>query len=106
MQFGPDDLDDPMAALANLKRTGTVSEYHKSFIKLAYLEDDSEKNLISLRAERGFESEGETGQASNHGGSIQGCCARELIAITEKKLGKFQPYRGTNRGVQFGFCQF
>jgi len=32
MQFGPDDLDNPMAALANLKRTETVAEYHKSFM--------------------------------------------------------------------------
>jgi len=48
MQFGPDELDDPMADLANLKQTGTVSEYHKAFIKLAHLVTDSEKNLVSL----------------------------------------------------------
>jgi len=48
LQFGPDELDDPMAALANLKQTGTVSEYHKAFIKLTHLVNESEKNLISL----------------------------------------------------------
>jgi len=42
-QFGPNELDDPMAALANLKQTGSVSEYHKAFIKLAHLVDDTEK---------------------------------------------------------------
>jgi len=47
MQFGSHELDDLMAALANLKQTLTVSEYYKSFIKLAHLVDDSE-NLIRL----------------------------------------------------------
>jgi len=47
-QYGPDELDDPRSALANLKQVGTVQEYHKSFIKLAHLVDDTEKNLISL----------------------------------------------------------
>jgi len=37
-----------MAALANLKQTDNVSEYHKAFIKLAHLVDDSAKNMISL----------------------------------------------------------
>ena len=30
LQYGPDDLDDPLAALANLKQTGSVQEYHKA----------------------------------------------------------------------------
>jgi len=37
-----------MASLANLKYTGKMTEYHKSFIKLAHLVDDSKRNLISL----------------------------------------------------------
>ena len=39
LQFGLDELDDPMATLANPKQTGTVSEYHNAFIKLAHLVD-------------------------------------------------------------------
>ena len=31
MQFGPDELDDPMTALVNLKQTRTVSEHYKIF---------------------------------------------------------------------------
>jgi len=37
-----------MTVLPNLKQTGSVSEYHKSFIKLAHLADETKKNLISL----------------------------------------------------------
>ena len=48
LQFGPDELDDPMAASAYLKQSGFVSEYHKVFIKLAHLVEECEKNLISL----------------------------------------------------------
>ena len=36
-----------MAALANLKQTDTVSEYHKGFIKFAHLVDDFEKTMIA-----------------------------------------------------------
>ena len=48
LQFGPNELDDSLSALANLKQMGIVVEYHKSFIKLAYHVDDSGKNLMSL----------------------------------------------------------
>jgi len=48
LQYGPDELDDPMTTLANFKQTCTVAEYHKAFIKLAHLVEDLEKNLISL----------------------------------------------------------
>ena len=48
LHCGPNELDDSMAALANLKQTRSVSKYHKAFIKLAHLVEDSEKNLISL----------------------------------------------------------
>ena len=48
LQYGPDDLDDPMVALANLKQLGSVQECYKSFIGLAHLVDETEKNLISL----------------------------------------------------------
>ena len=37
-----------MAALANLKQTDNVSEYHKAFIKLAHLVNDSEKKHDQL----------------------------------------------------------
>jgi len=61
LQFRPDELDDPMTVLANLKQMGSVHDYHKAFIKLAYLVDDTKKNLISLFTwtERRYEAEGE-----------------------------------------------
>ena len=48
LQFGPDELEDPMATLANLKQTGIEQEYHQAFIKLAHMVEDFEKNLINL----------------------------------------------------------
>ena len=42
----PHELDDPMVALANLKQSGSVQEYYKSFISSPF--DEAEKNLISL----------------------------------------------------------
>ena len=47
-QYGPNDLDDPMAALANPEQTGTIQKFYKSFIKLSHLVDETEKNLIRL----------------------------------------------------------
>ena len=43
LQFGPDELEDPMATLANLKQTGIEQEYHQAFIKLAYMVEDLRK---------------------------------------------------------------
>ena len=37
-----------MVALAYLKQLRSVQEYYKSFIRLAHLVDETEKNLISL----------------------------------------------------------
>jgi len=34
LQYGSDELDAPKTPLANLKQIGTVSKYHKTFIKL------------------------------------------------------------------------
>jgi len=47
-QYGPDELEDPRIALANLDQTGTIQAYYKSFIKLDHLVDETEKNLISI----------------------------------------------------------
>ena len=37
-----------MAALANLKQTGAVQEFHGALIKFAHLVDATKRNLISL----------------------------------------------------------
>jgi len=98
MQFGPDELDDPMAALANLKQTGTVLEHHKSFIKLAHLMDDSENNLISLilsGLREDLRKKMRLDKLMTMVGAYKSACVSELIAITEKRVSKFQPYKNS-----------
>ena len=47
-QYGSDEHDAPLSALANLKQTGTVIEYHQAFIELGHLVEDTQKNFVSL----------------------------------------------------------
>jgi len=44
LQYDLSELDDPMAALANLKQTGSAQDFHGTFIKPVYLVDATEKN--------------------------------------------------------------
>ena len=48
LQYDPSELDDPIAALANLKQTGSAQDFHGAFIKPVHLVDATEKILISL----------------------------------------------------------
>jgi len=99
MQFGPDELDDPMVALPNLKQTRTVSEYHKSSIKQAFLVDDSEMNLISLflaGLREDLREKVKLDKPMRMVASYRSAHARELIVITGKRLSKFQSYEAKN----------
>ena len=99
MQFGPDELDDPMVALPNLKQTRTVSEYHKSSIKQAFLVDDSEMNLISLflaGLREDLREKVKLDKPKRMVASHRSAHARELIVITGKRLSKFQSYEAKN----------
>ena len=86
LQFGPDELEDPMAASANLKQTDSVIEYHKAFIMLAHLVDDSEKNLMKVKMDRPLTMIAR----------YRCACAREMIVHTERKLNKYQSYKSPN----------
>ena len=97
LQYGPDDLDDPLAALANLKQTGTVQEYHKSFIRLAHLVDESEKNLISLflsGLREDLRGKVKLDKPLTMVSAYRSAIARESITAAEKKLNKFPSYKG------------
>jgi len=98
LQFGLDELDDPMATLANPKQTGTVSEYHNAFIKLAHLVDESEKNLISLflfGLKEDLRGKVKMNIPLSMVAAYRSACARESIALIEKRLSMFQPFRSS-----------
>ena len=48
--------------------------------------------------------EGEAGQTTINGGCIPSACARELIFITENKLGRFQAYKSNPTSVIASFA--
>jgi len=76
-----------MAALANLKQTNSVSEYHKAFIRLAHLVKDSGKNLINQFLEELREylrGKVKLDKPLTMVASYRSACAREMIAMTEK----------------------
>ena len=81
MQYAPDELDDSMASLTNLKQTGTVYEYHKAFIKLAHLVEDTE-----LRED--LREKVRMDKLMTMVAAYISACAREMIALTEKRLAK------------------
>ena len=96
LQFGPDELDDPMAALANLKQTGSVQEYHRLFIKVTLLIEVSEKHVISLflaRLKEDLRAKAKLGKPTTIVSAYRSACAREAITLMEKKLGRFTPYK-------------
>jgi len=87
LQFGPDELDDPLSALANLKHTRTVSDYHKSFIKLAHLVEESERNLINLflaGLREDLRGKVKMDKPTTIMAAFRSAEAREMISITEK----------------------
>ena len=98
LQYGPDDLDDPLSALANLKQTGSVQEYHKSFIRLAHLIEETEKNLISLflsglREE--LRGKVKLDRPTTMVSAYRSAVARESIAVAERKQSRFVPFKGS-----------
>ena len=99
LQFGPDELEDPLAALANLKQTGTVQEYHQAFIKLAHMVEDSVKNLIILflvGLREDLCAKVNLDKPSTMVSAYRHACARESINLIERKMSKLQPYKGPN----------
>ena len=99
LQYGPDELDDCMAALANLKQTDTVSEYHKGFIKFAHLVDDFEKTMISLflfGLREILRGKVKMDKPLTIVVAYRTACATEMIAITDKRLGEYQPYKSSS----------
>lgn len=96
MRYGPDELDDPIAALANLKQMVSVSEYHKAFIKLAHMVDEMEKNLISLfltGLEEDLRMKVKMDKPLSMVATYRSACTRELITFIERRLNKPQTYR-------------
>ena len=82
-RFGPDELDDPMVVLANLKQNGTIKEYYKDFIKIVHLVEETEKNLISIFLSGLREDlRGKIRQTINYGVSLQTSqCQRSYYCI-------------------------
>ena len=96
LQYGPHELDDPMSALANLKQVGTVQEYHKSFIKVAHLVDDTEKNLISLflaGLKEDLRGKVKLDKPLAMVAAYKSACARESIIALDKKIAKWPSIR-------------
>jgi len=96
LQFGPDELDDPMAALANLKQTGSVQEYHKAFIKVAHLIEVSEKHVINLfliGLKEDLRAKVKLDKPTTKVSVYRSTSARDAITLMEKKLGRFTPYK-------------
>ena len=98
LQYGSDELDDPMTALSNLQQTGTVYEYHKAFIRLAHLVDQTERNLLSFVVwlERRSEGKVKMDKPMTVVVAYRSACAREPIALTNKKQAKFQTYKSSS----------
>ena len=72
---------------------GTVSEFHKSFIKLAHLVEESEKNLISLflaGLREDLLGKVKLDKPMTMVVAFRSVDAREMISLTDKKLAKFQ----------------
>jgi len=98
LQFGPDELDDPMAALTNLKQTGSMSGYHRVFIKLAHLADDTEKNLISLfmsELKEDLRGKVKINRPLTMVVAYRSASAQEMISHTEKRINRFQSYKNS-----------
>jgi len=86
-----------MIALANLKQTGTVFEIF--FIKLAHLVDDSESKLISLflfGLREDLRGKVNLDKLASMVVTYRSAYVREMIALTERRLAKFRPYKGFN----------
>ena len=91
LQYEPDDLDDPMVDLANLKQSGSVQEYYKLFIRLAHLVDETEKNLINLflaELREDLRVKVKITMSVTMVSTYRSACAQEIITVAKKNLEK------------------
>jgi len=97
--------------LTIMEASSTESDHHgggecingiRAFIKLAHLVEDSEKNLISLFLAGVMEElrrRVKMDKPLNMVATYRSACAREMIAITDKRFGKIQSYKTVNNSM-------
>ena len=80
-----------MIALANLKQSGTIQDYYKSFIRLAHLVEETAKNLISIflaGLREDLRAQVKMSKPLTMISAYRNAYARETIAATERKVSQ------------------
>ena len=89
-------MDDPLVALANLKQTGSVQDYHKAFIRLAHLIEKIGKKLISLflsGLRKNLRGKMKLDRPMTMVSAYRSAIAIDAIAVAEKKQVRFTPFK-------------